>query len=183
MTGHEKEENKNEQEVDDDFESGLVELLGALSKAIEEDPIAVESDFEYPMEISGIKKSQPKNINCKNTGSLVQIRPSSDEYEKKTYLGIYIGEISIETMVGLHKNTNVLSVMNMTNPAIFVPELKKVIFGCESWWKEIKLKEELMQITNDDIDKIWYVQLLKEMGKKYNGIRSGTEDNKVSEQD
>jgi hypothetical protein len=175
------EENKNEQEVDDDFGKCLSELLGSLSKAIEEDPIETESEFKYPMEISGIKTRQLKNINRKKTGSLVQIRPCGDEYKKKTYLGIYIGEVPIELIVGLHKNTNELDIMDITNPAIFVPDLKKVIFGCESWWGYIETEEELMQIADDDIDKIWYVQLLKEMGKKNDGMGTGTEDNKISE--
>jgi hypothetical protein len=164
MTEHEKEE-KND-EVDEGFGDALAGLIGALSKAMEEDPIEIESEFEYPMKISGIKKSPPKDINTHKTGSLVQIRPCSDKYENKTYLGIYLGEFPLETIVGLHTKTDILSVMSHSNPAIFVPELKKVIFGCESWWGYIRSEEELKQITNKDIEDVWYVQLLKEMGKK-----------------
>ena len=110
--------------VDKDFGDNLAELLGALSKEMRENPIKIESEFEYPMEISGIQKSQLKNINSKKTGSLVKIKPCAEGYEKKTYLGIYIGDIPIEFNVGLYTKTNKLSIMNMTNPAIFVPELK-----------------------------------------------------------
>lgn len=183
MTEHEKEEKNEEvekevaEEVDEGFGDALAGLIGALSKSMEEDPIEIESEFEYPMEISGIKKSPPKDINTHKTGSLVQIRPCSDKYEQKTYLGIYIGEVPLETIVGLHTKTNILSVMSHSNPAIFVPELKKVIFGCESWWGYIRSEEELKQITDKDIDNVWYVQLLKEMGKK-DETGKGTEDTK-----
>ena len=47
----------------------------------------MESDFEYPMEISGIKKNPPKNINNEKTGMLVKIRPCAEEYENKTFHG------------------------------------------------------------------------------------------------
>jgi len=165
-----EEKNKEVVEMSDEVEEGfgdaLASLIGALSKDIAENPLKMESEFEYPMEISGIKNRSPRNVNTHKTGSLVQIRPCSDKYEEKTYLGIYIGEVPIESMVALNTRTNVLDVMSHANPAIFVPELKKVIFGCESWWGYIRSEEELKQITNKDIEDVWYVQLLKEMGKK-----------------
>jgi len=151
--------------VDKDFGDNLAELLGALSKEMKENPIKIESEFEYPMEISGIKLNHLKNVNTKKTGMLVQIRPCDEEYKKKTYLGIYLGKFPIEIVVSLSKNTNVLNVMNMTNPAIFVPELKKVIFGCESWWGEIESEAELKEITNDDIENVWYIKALKQIGQ------------------
>jgi hypothetical protein len=50
------------------------------------------------------------------------------------------------------------------NPAIFVPELNKVIFGYESWWSEITTEEELNNvITDHTIENVWYVKLLKSM--------------------
>ncbi len=162
-------EEKKECEVDEDFGDNLAELLGALSKEMKENPVTMEDDFEYPMEISGVKKHPLKNINVKKTGSLVQVRPVADEYENKTYLGIYIGEVSVEFIVGLLEKTNTLSIINNTNPAIFVPKLRKVIFGYESWWGYIDSEEELKKITDDDIDNVWYVKLLKEMIKEKDG--------------
>ena len=47
-----------------------------------------------------------------------------------------------------------------------MPELKKIIYGCESWWHEITSVEELKDITDSDIDNTWYVQLLKNIGKE-----------------
>lgn len=48
-------------------------------------------------------------------------------------------------------------------PAIFVPELKKIIYGCESWWKTIRSVDEFSKISNEDINNTWYVKLLQSM--------------------
>ncbi len=52
------------------------------------------------------------------------------------------------------------------NPAIFVFDLKKVIYGYESWWGEIKSEEDFRKITDLDINNLWYVKALKELLKK-----------------
>lgn len=51
----------------------------------------------------------------------------------------------------------------MNNPAIFVPELKKIIYGCESWWKTIQSVDEFSKISNEDINNTWYVKLLQSL--------------------
>jgi len=48
-------------------------------------------------------------------------------------------------------------------PAIFVPELKKIIYGCESWWKTIQSVDEFSKISNEDINNTWYVKLLQSL--------------------
>lgn len=53
----------------------------------------------------------------------------------------------------------------MNNPAIFVPELKKIIYGCESWWKTIRSVDEFSKISNEDINNTWYVKLLQSMNQ------------------
>ena len=71
---------------------------------------------------------------------------------------------------GEHKNgtsykesTGQLINSTMNNPAIFVPELKKIIYGCESWWKTIRSVDEFSKISNEDINNTWYVKLLQSM--------------------
>jgi len=56
-----------------------------------------------------------------------------------------------------------LNVSTTTNPAIFVFELNKIIYGMESFWAIIETKEDLKDITKDDIDNVWYVKLLKQL--------------------
>ena len=53
-----------------------------------------------------------------------------------------------------------------TNPAIYVFDLQRIIFGAESWWGIIENPEELKDITDDDINNIWYVKALKAMYKE-----------------
>lgn len=36
------------------------------------------------------------------------------------------------------------------NPAIFVPELKKIVFGMESWWRILEKPEDLKGIAKED---------------------------------
>lgn len=52
------------------------------------------------------------------------------------------------------------------NPAFYVPSLKRVVFGCESWWGHIDGPDALKQITDEVIDGVWYVQALKSLSEK-----------------
>ena len=51
----------------------------------------------------------------------------------------------------------------MTNPGIYVPELKEVIFGNASWWHKIESEEDLKGNYNIRYNNTWYVKLMKEM--------------------
>jgi len=50
--------------------------------------------------------------------------------------------------------------------AIFVPELGEIIYGYASWWGHINSVDEIKDISDDDIDNVWYVQMLKAMETK-----------------
>lgn len=124
--------------------------------------------IEYPLTIQGIEDTFAND--CKQSlhqcGKLVKINPCGEEYGGKTYLGILLGDLPIGTTVSFHHDDQKLHIGAMTNPAIFVPELKKIIYGCESWWGEIEKPEDLKDITPEVINNVWYVKLLKEMGEK-----------------
>ena len=65
-------------------------------------------------------------------------------------------------MVQFHPKTSVLEAsFVMHSPAIWVPDLKRLIFGRGSWWRVLKTPEDLRQITDADIDNVWYVQALR----------------------
>jgi len=119
--------------------------------------------IEYPIEVSAIDNKFKDDYSLHQCGMLVKIRPCGEEYGGKTYLGIYLGELPIGTFISHHPDTNVLTVSAHRNPGIFVPELKKIIYGCESWWGEIKDVSELKDISDKDIENVWYVQLLKSL--------------------
>lgn len=156
----------------------LFELLDALGKAIKEteEKYIFENKFNFPMEIKGIKKSYnfiSEDLKYK-TGSLVEARPCGEEYQEKTYIGIFLGNLGIDNICRLNKETKELEIIPHTNPAIFVPELKKIVFGCESWWRKIDSMDEAKDITDEDIENQWYVKLLKGM-KEHKENKTGEE--------
>ncbi len=143
---------------------------------VEDDEFEVECDgfksryIEYPLTISAIE--QPKEaaivpgLYSRKVGCLVGVRPCGEEYGGKTYLGILLGEVDIGLIISHHPETLVLSINRMHNPAMFVPELKEVIYGQSSWWSVIESEDELKAITDDVIANQWYVKLFKDMTKE-----------------
>ena len=120
--------------------------------------------IEYPITVNGIESEEIKphtlGYEC---GTLCEIRPCGEEYENKSYLGIYLGELPISISTSYDTNTGVLKNRAVNNPAIFVPELKKIIYGCESWWREIESTKDVKGISDEDIENTWYVGLLKKL--------------------
>lgn len=157
-------------DIDYKCEKGLRDLSGEESI----DSLEVTCDsykykfIEYPLTVNGIDKPKDRGIRDyyrSGAGTLVKIRPCAEEYQNNTYLGLLLGEIDTGLMISHSANNGILSVSRCYNPAIFVPELKKIIYGMESWWGIIQTEEELRDITSDDIDKTWYVQLLKDFSE------------------
>mgnify|MGYP001040520514 CR=1 FL=1 len=122
---------------------------------------------KYPLEISKI--NNVKNAkSCKDIriGKFVRIRPCKEEYGDKTYLGLYLGELPIGYNISYNPENKELNVSFRNNPAIFVFDLGKIIYGTESWWGIIENEEDLKEISKGDINDIWYVKALKELSDK-----------------
>lgn len=121
--------------------------------------------IEYPLTIQGIENTfaEDAKLHLHPCGSLVKIALCGEEHGGKTYLGILLGDLPIGTTVSFHHDDQKLHIGAMTNPAIFVPELKKIVYGMESWWSEIENPDDLKDITSDDIQNTWYVKLLNEL--------------------
>lgn len=117
----------------------------------------------YPVEINDIKNEPIKSSADKKTGTFVKIRPCANEYGNKTYLGIYLGELPINICSSLNVETKVLTNRVMSNPAIFVPYLKKIIYGIESFWSEIESPDDITDITDETIENQFYIKALKSM--------------------
>lgn len=98
-------------------------------------------------------------------GDFVAVAPCDKKFGGKTYLGIYIGELAL--MVGAqikHDDPETLHITrSMYNPLMFVPELGETVMGCGSWWHKIEKEEDLKQITDADIENVWYVKALKSL--------------------
>ena len=119
--------------------------------------------IKEPLKIKELPKV--KNYPCLKTGSLVKIRPCAKEYKDQTYLGILLGELPIGIYTQKKKD-EIKELMFSYNPAIYVFELKKIIFGLESWWGKIQSVDEINDISDEDISNIWYVKILKEVENK-----------------
>ena len=128
--------------------------------------------LEYPITVSGIttrtgSRVVKPGLRSKPAGSFVAVRPCDKEHEGKTFLGVLLGEIALSATALFHPETGVLEVgLSMHNPAIWVPDLARIVFGMESWWGVIESPDDLHQITNQDIDNIWYVKAMKDLGEK-----------------
>lgn len=127
-------------------------------------------DFPNPVEVVGVAfSSKDKIIKEKllfggKQGDYVSVRPVSDNPENKTFLGLLLGDIA--TSIGasyLVKEQRLFLSPAGHNPAIWVPDLNRIVYGYESWWGTIDTAEQLRQITDDDINNVWYVQALKQL--------------------
>jgi len=103
-------------------------------------------------------------------GDWVAVRSCDEKHGNKTYLGIFLGDLAISMQAhaipGGEGCGDTLEMQPHRNPAMYVPDLKEIIWGCGSWWGEIESPEDLKQITNADINNIWYVRALKELSEK-----------------
>lgn len=99
-------------------------------------------------------------------GTLVAVRPCDPECKGKTYLGMYLCEAPTGVIGKQVGNKIVLTMNDYTNPAIFVPELNRIVWGYGSWWGEIESEDKLREITDADIQNVWYVRALKQLNEK-----------------
>lgn len=136
--------------------------------------------IEYPLEVNKITYDNDKTqLSRDSVGKLVKIRPCGEEYENKTYLGLFLGELPISNHVSYSENKKELKVGFINNPAIFVFELNKIIYGNESWWGIIDSPEKLNEITDKDINDVWYVKLMKELSDNGDEVEVNSNDNEA----
>lgn len=122
--------------------------------------------IEYPITVSSIEVPKDKGLKESRgykKGTLVKVRPCDEKYNNKTYLGFLLGDIDMQLFISHNSENKELRIYRNYNPAIFVPELKEVIYGCGSWWGEIKSEEDLKDITDNDIENVWYVKAWKKL--------------------
>lgn len=117
--------------------------------------------IEYPLTIEKLNIRQPSawGIQFKP----VRVRLCEDN---RTYFGILLGEFPWMTRASYSDDTGELEISTTTNPCILIPEINRVVFGAESWWGVIKPGEDISDITDDDIENVWYMKLLRSMDKE-----------------
>lgn len=117
--------------------------------------------IEYPLTIEGLEIENPKAWGI--SFEPVRVRLCEDN---KTYFGILLGNFPWYTMATFSETDKKLKISSATNPCIILPEQKKIVFGCESWWSRIEPGDDISDITDTDIENTWYVKLLKGLTKK-----------------
>ncbi len=131
-------------------------------------------DYKFPIEISGIDWKVDVGVKSKSLfsrdecqpGSFVAIRSVKEGHGDKTYLGLLVGYVPIHVDAAYDKVSKRLEInVSGDNPAIFIFDLNEVVLGAESWWGPIKDEAHLRQITQDDIENVWYIKALKALGK------------------
>jgi len=137
-------------------------LAGIFSSFMDEhgevQPVEGLSRDEEPITVAEVKLQRAMSHSMTPPGTFVSVRPCDD---KKTYLGIYLGDLQTTPLVAHSTKSQTLFVNCRTNPAMWVPDLNKVVWGYGSWWGEVASEEELRQISDADIDNVWYVKALK----------------------
>lgn len=161
-------------------DKAIGDFMAGFAKSFEEHKKQYEREhnYKFPITVTGVKFAIPEPISDKaalggrnEVGQIVAIRPCADEYKDKTFLGILIGYVPIHRDLafvraeGKEEGELIFRIMG-DNPAIFVPDLKKVILGCASWWGAIKDEAHLKQITNEDIQNVWYVKAIKQLAER-----------------
>lgn len=117
--------------------------------------------IEYPIQVSKIDQKPidyQDGLYKSYIGKPVKVR-----LDKRTYLGVFVGDLPTSAYIQHNEQSNVLTVNHITSPAMFVPELNRIVFGHESWWSVIESPEEFKEITDEDIKNTWYVKMAKAM--------------------
>lgn len=137
-----------------------------LAKMLGEEP---GPRLTYPIEVTGITWKDAPMVRpalFSRGATWVSIRPCEGD-GKRTYLGFLLGDMARGASVRYDRESGVLSVSpGSYNPAIWVPDLGRIVYGCESWWGAIKEPDDLRKITDADIQNVWYMRALKDLEQR-----------------
>lgn len=120
--------------------------------------------LRFPIEVSWIIVSGLSEPTNPKVGRLVRIRPVND---KKTYLGLYLGELIRDVLAAQGEKSKALLISAHRNPAVFVFDLERIVWGSGSWWSFVENEEQLKEVITDaDIQGTWYVKAFQELMKQ-----------------
>lgn len=145
--------------------SAIAQVLSSIAakiKDLEENSLIGEALQGETIEVASVECRPCLRQTCK-VGTWVAIRPAN---ETKTYLGVYLGDLSIDVQVIYHKVQKSLALQPLTNPAFFIPGKERLFWGQECWWKPLESPESLADITDADIQDVWYVKAFKDLSSK-----------------
>lgn len=131
------------------------------------DEVETRRGIQYPVQLTGIhyERSDALEKGHRKVGSWVACQPCEPELERKTYLGVYLGDLTQGVVCYLTQD-GVLSVgFGWHNPAMWIPTLKRVVMGNCSNWRVISSPEKLQQITREDVEGAGWMKALREIEK------------------
>lgn len=152
-------------------------LMASFTKHFDEwsKTTKVGEEIKFPITVNKIEYRMDVPIRMESdghkSGTLVAVRSVKEKHGDKTRLGILVGFVPLDVSVALkHPEGNqtegsIMIASRSTNPVIFIPELGESVLGAESWWGQIKDESQLKEITNDDIQNVWYVKALKQLAE------------------
>lgn len=123
----------------------------------------IGDQIEFPIEVASVRSLSPTaRPREQRVGAWVSVRPVGEE---RTYLGVYLGDLVNRIGHSYNVESRELTIYPCGNPAMFVPELKRIVWGCESWWGVIETPDDLRRITDADIENVWYVRALRDLAQ------------------
>ena len=90
--------------------------------------------IEYPITVNKINLNKAFNLYNEKVGARVKVKICENEYKDKEFDGILLGEIPVQNQVSYNETDGILTVTPVSNPAIYIEKLKRVVYGFESWW-------------------------------------------------
>lgn len=150
--------------IADDPKPSIAEMIAKMAEEMKK----WNTEIEYPVPISAVDVEISMASRNLKPGTPVAVRLAGSD--DRTYFGIYLAEMPVSfadaVAIGLHVATHLLRVSSSSNPAMFVPDLGRVVWGLESWWTKIESEAHLRAITDDEISKALYVQLIKSLAAR-----------------
>lgn len=129
-------------------------------------PFFLDTRMRYPLTIGGIDYEDDfsDTTGCDPAGTVVLVT-FMEGGERRWAMGILVGSPVVAPSVSWSADDGCLHVRGLKNPAIFVPSVGRIVWGCESWWHEATL-DDLGRVVGDDA---WQMGIAKALLDKEDG--------------
>ena len=104
--------------------------------------------IQCPIQVDAIAFAEHPGFNSEKVGMLVHIKPCEESLRGKTFIGVYLGDMQISVGCSYHPESKKLEVYGTHNPAIYVPALRRVVWGCGSWWRALSRRPLRVRCRN-----------------------------------
>jgi hypothetical protein len=172
-------EEEQETEEEENPMAKLFEALAEYQKKLEDGTIKnfPGGDLKETIEVEHIHVHAPL-FNSSAFGkygkfAFVKVRPCDEEkWPDGTYVGILLGDLPISWNFSYNTEIKKLMAQGHMNPCILVLDKKTgapidVVWGAGSWWGIIAGPEDLKDISDEDIENVWYVKAIKAMDERW----------------